>query len=745
MKKIPTKNARRRFRAVRDQNGVPHIEGNTFQTCLYGLGYLHALDRPTQMLFSRSVAQGKGTEQIADNPDLLDTDHFFRRAGLDLGLKEETGQLDDIIFGQLTAYCEGLNDGMQDGGRSLPMWATGFKPHPWTQESVLLIGNLLSFGGLAVGQQQSERLLIELIQHGIDEERLRELFDPYLAQADFELLRKVKMAHRMSDEALELIADLPRLAGSNAWAISPGRSASGQALLAGDPHLEINRLPAIWYEAVLRWEDQYLMGASLPGCPLFGVARTKTLAWAVTYLKGDTSDFFVEKCRRGGQSGWQFRRGNAWHDFSLREEVIERKGGKPISIPIYYNDLGTLECNPESAGEGYYLSVSWAGTAAGAGHSIATWLKLIACQNTKSAMDTVRENPQPTLSWIFADKQGHIGKQASGWMPIRGSGQSGLLPVAAWDESNHWQGWHPTELLPRQYDPPEGFVAAANEDINTEESPVFVTMCLPEYRYRRINERLRELPSATISDMQELQYDVVSLQARDLLEIFLPHLPEGEIKQRLTQWPCDYAPESREASLFQRLYRNILLEIFGQSSTEHGGIGWRRMFYLGSRIGYSTMVLTAIDRLLKKDRSAWWRNRDKGELIRRAYERLKTPQEKRWSEVNAFRFTNRFFDGHRAGRLLGFRMAEMALPGNHATPFQGHLFRSAKRESTFAPSYHFVTDLGSDEAWTNLPGGPSESRFSRYYKIDIPRWAEGKYKRLCVSVEPKKGKSKSHR
>ena len=274
---------------------------------------------------------------------------------------------------------------------------------------------------------------------------------------------------------------------------------------------------------------------------------------------------------------------------------------------------------------------------------------------------------------------------------------------------------------------------------------MFVTMCLPEYRYRRINERLRELPSATISDMQELQYDVVSLQARDLLEIFLPYLPEGEIKQRLTQWPCDYAPESREASLFQRLYRNILLEIFGQSSTEHGGIGWRRMFYLGSRIGYSTMVLTAIDRLLKKDRSAWWRNRDKGELIRRAYERLKTPQEKRWSEVNAFRFTNRFFDGHRAGRLLGFRLAEMALPGNHATPFQGHLFRSAKRESTFAPSYHFVTDLGSDEAWTNLPGGPSESRFSRYYKIDIPRWAEGKYKRLCVSAEPKKGKSKSHR
>ncbi len=735
MKKLRTKNARRKFRAVRDKNGVPHIEGGTQLACLYGLGYLHALDRPTQMLFSRAIAQGRATERIADNAELLEMDQFFRRAGLYLGLQDETGQLDDAIFGQLTAYCEGLNDGMTEAGRSLPMWATGFKPQPWTQESVLLIGSLLSFGGLAIGQQQNERLLIELIQHGIDEQRLRELFDPQLEQVDFELLRKVKMAHRLSDESLELIADLPRLAGSNAWAISPARSATGHALLAGDPHLEINRLPAIWYEAVLQWEDQYVMGATLPGCPLFGVARTNRLAWAVTYLKADTSDFFVEECRRGGMTGWQYRRGEDWHDFLRRDERIERKGGPTISVPIYYNDVGTLECDPESVGEGHYLSVAWAGTAAGVGQSIATWLKLIGSRSTKQAMETVRDNPQPTLNWIFADRDGHIGKQASGWIPIRRDGQSGLAPASAADAKNHWRGWQDAEALPKQYDPPEGFVASANENINPPGGPLYVTMQLPEYRYRRVNERLAELPLATLADMQALQYDVVSLQARDLLAIILPHLPEGDLKKRLQEWPCTYTPESLEASLFQRLYRNILLEIFGQDSTEHGGIGWRRMFYLGSRIGYSTMLLTAIDKLLQKETSHWWKQRDKGELIRRASERLKPEDEKPWSQVNAFRFTNRFFDGHRVGRLLGYRSAEMAMPGNHATPFQGHLFRSAKRESTFAPSYHFVTDLGCDEAWTNLPGGPSESRFSRYYKIDIPRWVAGQYKRLTIATD----------
>ena len=59
------------------------------------------------------------------------------------------------------------------------------------------------------------------------DDKLRELFSPLLDDADFDLLRQVKIASQLSDEALELITDLPRLAGSNAWAVSPQRSATG--------------------------------------------------------------------------------------------------------------------------------------------------------------------------------------------------------------------------------------------------------------------------------------------------------------------------------------------------------------------------------------------------------------------------------------------------------------------------------------------------------------------------------------
>ena len=741
MRPLHFKHVRRPFTASRDDCGVPHVRADEWLDALYGLGFLHAVDRPTQMLFSRAMAGGRSAELIAEKSELWETDCFFRRAGLHLNLEREVALLDAKTREQIAAYCAGVNDGLVESGRTLPMLATGFRPQPWDEAAVLLIGNLLSFGGLAVGQQQNERILLDLIQAGVDRDKLRELFSPRLDRADFELLQRVKISSQLSDEALELISDLPRLAGSNAWAVGPSRSATGSALIAADPHLEVNRLPAIWYEASLRWGPdgkQYVLGASLPGCPLFAVARTEKLAWGVTYLKADTSDYFIEDCRPGGETGWQYRRSHpdgsdTWHDFHRRDETIRHKKGTAETFQIFSNPQGTLERLPNAPG--LYLSTAWVGTRAGSGRSIGVWLDVIASANAADAMDIAQSCPQPTLNWIFADREGHIGRQAGGWVPLRSPDHSGLLPIPAWDERNHWRGIIDASHLPRVYDPPEGFIASANENINRPGGPEISTLPLPDWRKRRIAERLAELPSATVADMQSLQYDVVSTQARALLAIFLPHLPDGLMKQRLSQWDFRYATERREATMFQHLYRNVLLEIFGRSAetpdaVDRGGIGWRRMLYLCSRVGYSTMVLTAIDELLQRETSLWWQDRDKGALIRRAAERLANEPEMAWGKFNSFRFTNRFFAPRRVGRALGFHTGSLPMPGCHATPFQGHLLTTAKRETTFAPSYHFVSDLGTDEAWSNLPGGPSESRFSPYYKSDISRWRSGQYKRL---------------
>src|SRR5690606_29343878 len=160
---------------------------------------------------------------------------------------------------------------------------------------------------------------------------------------------------------------------------------------------------------------------------------------------------------------------------------------------------------------------------------------------------------------------------------------------------------------------------------------------------------------------------------RDLLQIFLPHMDDGPLKERLAAWDCSYHPQSLEATLFARLYRNVLLEIFGQDPHTHGGIGWRRMLYLCSRTGFSMMIVTNIDRLVRKEEAVWWAGRDKGELIRLAARKLELEKDQPWGVTNSFRFTNRYFEGQFGSRVLGFHTGDMPMPGCHATPFQGHL------------------------------------------------------------------------
>lgn len=728
MKPVAMHHVNRDITAARDDAGVPHIRAQSWQDGLYGLGYFHATDRGTQLLFSRSIAAGKGSSEIANTNELRETDRFFRRVGLHRRLEEEVQLLTDSHREELAAYCDGVNDGITAMGRSLPMWATGFKPTPWDPCAVVIVGQLLSFGGLAVSQMQNERLIVELIHAGAFEEGLREMFQPRLDNVDFEQIRQIKMSTQLSDEALELLTDLPRLAGSNAWAVSPNRSESGNALLASDPHLEINRLPAIWYEAVIEFDDRFVMGATLPGCPLFAVARTPDVAWGVTYMKGDTADYFLEDVKQDDTGKWQYRRGNDWRRFDIREETITPKGDDAEVLQCFENEQGVLEGDPNELGAGLHLSFAWTGSKPGSGKAIGVWLDVVKSASTIDAMDLVRHSTQPSLCWIFADSAGHIGHQTSGLFPVRGNRQIGLAPIPAWDEANHWQGWIDAESLPRIYDPADGFVATANEEIHDADLPMLCTQTLNNYRKRRIDEMLAEIETASLADMQKIQYDKVSLQARDMLAIFLPRLPEGELKEKLSQWDCTYDVDRVEPAMFAKLYRNVLIEIFGQEQ----GIGWKRMVYLCSRAGFSGMIIAAIDRLLHQQESSWWRDRNKGDLIRKAAEALieEETDEQKWGDVNYFHFADRYFGNHQVGRMLGFASQRYPMPGNFATPFQGLVWATATRAATFAPSYHFVTDLADDFALTNLPGGPNESRFSKYYNIDVPRWLTGEYKRL---------------
>ena len=104
MENLTPRKARYDFTAVRDEAGVPHVTAVDWQAAIYALGYLHAIDRPTQIYFARAVAAGRAAERIAAKPELVEMDLFLRRAGLDRRIDEEVEALEPRIRDQLTWY-----------------------------------------------------------------------------------------------------------------------------------------------------------------------------------------------------------------------------------------------------------------------------------------------------------------------------------------------------------------------------------------------------------------------------------------------------------------------------------------------------------------------------------------------------------------------------------------------------------------------------------------------------------------
>ncbi len=100
-----------------------------------------------------------------------------------------------------------------------------------------------------------------------------------------------------------------------------------------------------------------------------------------------------------------------------------------------------------------------------------------------------------------------------------------------------------------------------------------------------------------------------------------------------------------------------------------------------------------------------------------------------WGDSQQITLSHLLFGG-KMPRWLGFDRGPITLKGGRATPHQGQVYRSGGRETSFAPSFRFVTDLAKDEVHSSLCGGPSDRRFSRRYCSDLDDWIHGRYKTL---------------
>jgi len=701
----------------RNEHGIPEISGDSPADLAFGQGWVHACDRQLQALLAKTLTAGRAAEQLAAEPALIEIDRYMRRLNLLPDADAQIKKLEPAVHEQLQAYTDGFNAYLTAHGVVFELRLLGYRAEPWEIKDTLRLGKAMGLIGLADAQGAMEKFIVQMIQHGIDERRLKELF-PYLTERiDATLIGKIRLSPPLAPESLAWLSAVPRLIASNNWVIRGARSESGKPLLCSDPHLEVNRLPSIWQELVMRLPDDTIIGSSIPGAPGLPIGRTRRLAWGATYSFMDQIDFRIEECRDGA-----YRRGSSWKPFTVRREEIRLKKGRPVIETVYENELGPLEGDPNVAG--HYLVMCWSAARGCIAEDFNGILGMTTAKSVKEGMALYRRLEANSFNYVLADDSGNIGYQMSGRLFNRPRGASGLVPLPAWDTKYNSAGFVPAAKLPSQYNPASGTIVTANQDLNRFGKAKPINLPMGSYRADRIEQLLKKKSKYSVEDMKAIHYDLYSLQAEAFMKHLRPLLPDTENGRALRDWDCAYTADSTGAMLFESVYHALLRVVFGD-----GGMGREVVEHLMAETSLFNDYYANFDRILLGKRSAWFNDRPKDELFRRAIDEGLSVPAAPYGKTRKITLAHLLFGG-KLPSFLGFDYGPIELPGCRATIPQGQIFRSAGRTTTFSPSYRMIADMATRELHTNLAGGASDRRFSKWYVNDMKNWLGGVYKLL---------------
>jgi penicillin amidase len=147
---------------------------------------------------------------------------------------------------------------------------------------------------------------------------------------------------------------------------------------------------------------------------------------------------------------------------------------------------------PERA-DGYSVALRW--TALTPRNTFDAFDVLNTAQNWDDFREAARLLAVPSQNLIYADKQGVIGYQAPGVIPIR-ENYTGKWPVPGWDSQFSWAGYIPFDALPTVTNPPEKWIVTANQAVIGSDYTYFLT---DDWAYGSRSQRIVDLIETTTS------------------------------------------------------------------------------------------------------------------------------------------------------------------------------------------------------------------------------------------------------
>lgn len=692
-----------------DHNGSPGIWAENPQEAYWGLGWVHGRHRPFQSRVIGTAAQGRMAEHLWDLEPLVALDSLVHRLGIpEMGRKEALKVSGESLL-WLDAYLEGWQAGAAVAKTPFELRILMTRLPDLTRASVVSSLMLSGYLGLAQSQERMERALVQALVEGADSEVMEKMFHPHLKGWDPKALSEFG-ARALSGFGT---GGVRAAGGSNAWAVGPEHSHSGQTFLCGDPHLQVNQLPALFCEVRVRMGDDYWLGATIPGLPGIAVGRNRDVAWSGTFGVSDNVDYAIEEVKAG-----QATRQEESAAVVSREVEVKRRFKEPLLLKFFDTDRGTLET--QELEDGQVLASLWSSSARPA-EALDAYLRLPFARSAQEASVVLEHAHTLSLHFVLADRSGDIRYAQAGYIPRRTDGWSGLYPVRAAD-GPRWDGFYHGAGLPRM-GPQDGLIVSANEARLADDGGVLSTLAQPNYRQARIRSLLKERSDHGFDTMRSIQLDMYSLQAQRFVPRILQYLPSGALRRALEKWDYCYDVDSLGAHAFEVCYKSLRQAL----APELGG-PWFSEMLTGSEL--CNWWTQGVDTLLDDDAS--WKS-ERGQRLHSALQQVALEQPRKWGQVQKFRLPNMVLGGLPA--VFGFNRGPFALPGGRATPRQGQLITMDGTETAVAPAYRMICDLSEDGIWTALPGGVDGSRFAPTYASWLQEWLVGSYHKLVPPEE----------
>lgn len=510
---------------VWDTWGVPHIYAADEMELFKAQGYAQMHLHGNMILEMYGSSRGRGAEYWGEK--YLENDMLVHSVGIPEMAKVWDEKQDPKLKAISTAFVEGMN-----------LYAT---QHPEALD-------------------EDKKVVLPLSEIDFIQQAMYVIFTRFIGGND-----------------LGRVSQWPDL-GSNAYAVGPSRSASGNAMLVQNPHLP-------WFkeftftEQHLNLPDNNIYGATLVGFPGIAIGFNENLGWSHTNNTIDNADTYELEVKDG-----QYMVDGEPRDFEKTSKTLQVKGEdgtlKPMEMDFYTTDFGpVVKLEGDKA-----LAVRFAGTASA--DAALQWWRMANSQNFESFEESLQMAQIPFWNVMYADKAGNIFYLFNGLVPERSTDAweywDRVIPGGKSEDI--WTSYHSYAELPKVKNPAQGWLQNANDPpwtstipkaLNREDYPGYMAPDFMHYRAQRSARMLMEDESITFDELVSYKLstrlEFADKILDDLFEAIDAHGSElaQEAKTVLMDWDRGADADSKGTLLFYR-WANA----FGPEKTENFTKPW---------------------------------------------------------------------------------------------------------------------------------------------------------------------------